>query len=482
MSEYAPQGSAPQAHGSWKEAFSGRIGAYMLTINLGVLLVAMDTFVVSGIMPTVVADIGGIRFYSWTFALFAVGSVMGAGSAGPLRAIFGARTAYAGAGALFLLSLVGAALAPNMPTLVAMRLVQGIGGGAVAALAFSMIGVLIPPQLRGRAVAVLSMVWGLATVVGPAFGGVFAQFHMWRGAFWGLVVLTVVFVIGAWKLTPLSEAHGRVSVIPYRRLLMLGAAVLALSLTSQTDDTMHRLGLFVAAIALAIWSFWRDANAESPMFPRQAMNLFSEMGALHWVVTLSAVTTVFAQSFVTLHLQVLRGLPQIYASYFLMILSVSWSMSSVVVSHLRSDQELRALVAGLSIALVGSIGAALTVADGNLLFYGIAMSAIGFGIGMTTPPIVQRATRIAIPQEKALAGASIHAVRNVGISFGAASAGWIVVTAGLTSDSMGHDVVARAITWVYEGNAVVSAATLLVMIPMANAARANAATAAAPQA
>jgi predicted MFS family arabinose efflux permease len=468
------QHPASPAAGSWRDALSGPVGTYMLTINLGVLLVAMDTFVVSGIMPSIVADIGGVRLYSWTFALFAVGSVMGAGSAGPLRSIFGARTAYTGAGLVFLVSLIGAAFAPNMEFLVVMRLIQGIGGGAVASMAFGMIGVLIPPELRGRAVAIISMVWGLATVVGPAFGGVFAQYEIWRGAFWGLAALTLVFVIFAWRITPQTEGHGRLSMIPYRRLLMLGGAVLALSFTSQTDEFSHRLALFAAALVLSVWSFWRDAHASAPMFPRQAMNLLSEMGALHWIVALSAVTTVFVQSFVTLHLQVLRGLAPIYASYFLVVLSLSWSMSSIMVSHLKPHQEVRSLIAGLSIAFIGSIGAALTVADGALILFGLSMAAMGVGIGMTTPPIVQRAVRIAEPQEKVLAGSSIQAVRNVGISFGAAAAGWIAVTAGLTSNTMSHDVVARAMTWIYEGNVVVSLATLLVTIPLALVARTGA--------
>ncbi len=459
------------AHGGWRDALTGRVGSHMLTIGLGVLLAAMDTFVVSGIMPTVVADIGGVRLYSWTFALFAVGSVMGAGSAGPLRAILGARTAYFGAGAVFLAGLVGAALAPSMYVLVGMRFVQGIGGGAIVAMAFTMVGMLIPANLRGRAVAVISTVWGLATVVGPAFGGLFAQLDMWRGAFWALVLMTSVFTYLAWKITPQSEAHGRFSVLPYRRLLILGAAVLALSLTSQTDDPTERFVLFGLATVLSVWSFWRDSHAGAPMFPRQAMNLFSQMGALHWIVALSAVTTVLVQSFMTLHLQVLRGLPPIYASYFLMILALSWSVSSIVVSHLRADQEVRVLIGGLAISLIGAIGAAATVVDGNLALFGLAVSATGFGIGLTTPPIMQRTVRVAPPQEKALAGSSIHAVRNVGISFGAAGAGWIVVSAGLTSTAMSHEIVARAMLWVYEANILIATLTLIAAIPLFVAAR-----------
>ena len=304
-----------------------------------------------------------------------------------------------------------------------------------------------------------------------AFGGLFAQLDMWRGAFWALVLMTSVFTYLAWKITPQSEAHGRFSVLPYRRLLILGAAVLALSLTSQTDDPTERFVLFALAMVLSVWSFWRDSHAGAPMFPRQAMNLFSQMGALHWIVALSAVTTVLMQSFMTLHLQVLRGLPPIYASYFLMILALSWSVSSIVVSHLRADQEVRVLIGGLAISLIGAIGAAATVVDGNLALFGLAVSATGFGIGLTTPPIMQRTVRVAPLAEKALAGSSIHAVRNVGISFGAAGAGWIVVSAGLTSTAMSHEIVARAMLWVYEADVLIAALTLIAAIPLFVAAR-----------
>ena len=93
--------------GRWIDLVRGRYALYTLAINLGVLMWAMNQLLVAGIMPTVVADIGGLRLYSWTFALFSVGSVIGAASAGAIRDAFGARGAYAGAGLLFLVGLIG---------------------------------------------------------------------------------------------------------------------------------------------------------------------------------------------------------------------------------------------------------------------------------------------------------------------------------------------------------------------------------------
>ncbi len=106
----------------WTDIFTGRLGVYTLVLGLGMGLFAINQFVVATIMPTVQEYLGGIRFYSWAFSLFAVGAIVGAASAHALRDAFGLRTAYAGAGLVLGLGLTGAALAPDMPTFVGWRL------------------------------------------------------------------------------------------------------------------------------------------------------------------------------------------------------------------------------------------------------------------------------------------------------------------------------------------------------------------------
>ena len=146
---------AQQAVGRWSEVFSGRYGAYTLVLNLGTGLFAINQFVVATLMPTIVADLGGVGYYAWAFSLFAVGSIVGAASAGPLREAFGAKRAYLGAGLVLGAGLAGAALATDMPTLVAWRLVQGIGGGAVASVELQRRVARLPRRSRRQGVAEL---------------------------------------------------------------------------------------------------------------------------------------------------------------------------------------------------------------------------------------------------------------------------------------------------------------------------------------
>src|SRR5262245_24642125 len=97
---------------SWTEVFRGRFGVYTLLLNIGILFFAVDNFLINTLMPSIVADIGGLAFYAWAMMLYLVGSIMGAASYGPLRARIGGRRSLAAGGAVFSLGALGCSIAP----------------------------------------------------------------------------------------------------------------------------------------------------------------------------------------------------------------------------------------------------------------------------------------------------------------------------------------------------------------------------------
>ena len=123
---------------SWKKIFTGRLGIYTLVLNLAIALFGIDIFVISTIMPTIVADIGGTQFYSWTVMQYMVGSIIGSSSAGPVKELFGRRNGYVFAGLLFAIGNLGAFFAPDMVILLIWRLVQGLGGGLMISQSFGL--------------------------------------------------------------------------------------------------------------------------------------------------------------------------------------------------------------------------------------------------------------------------------------------------------------------------------------------------------
>ena len=159
---------------TWRDLYREGRAVYSLLVFLGTTLYALQILVMAIIMPTVIADVGGMQFYTWTLISFSVGSIIGTSSAEPIRRSFGRRNGYAIAGLVFLAGTAGAAMSDSIAALISCRLIQGLGGGSVISQCYGMIGEVIPANLRARALSFISATWGIATILGPTVGGVFA--------------------------------------------------------------------------------------------------------------------------------------------------------------------------------------------------------------------------------------------------------------------------------------------------------------------
>ncbi len=107
----------------------------------------------------------------------------------PMLLRVGARSSYLMGLAVFGVASLACAAAPNMGILIAARALQGVAGGLLAGLGYAVINAALPRSLWTRASALVSAMWGVATVVGPATGGLFAQFGLWRWAFVAMATL-----------------------------------------------------------------------------------------------------------------------------------------------------------------------------------------------------------------------------------------------------------------------------------------------------
>lgn len=444
---------AEQPDGSWLEIFTGRVGVYTFVLSLGTGLFAINQFVVATIMPAVVDDLGGLDYYTWAFSLFAMGAIMGAASAGPLRDALGVRWSYAGAGLVLAVGLAGAAMATDMPTLVGFRLVQGVGGGALASQAYGLVSVIYPAHLRGRVLTVISTLWGLATVAGPGFGAFFAEPGLWRGAFWSLVPIALLFMVLVLRYIESAKGDGRFSEIPYWRLSLFGLAVLLVSATSLSGQLLVRCALVVGSVILMALAFVRDAKAERSMFPRQTTLINTELGATYWIIFLVSVCLAFVNTYTTFYLQALHGMTPFAAGYFFAIQSFMWTASALVVATIPASRESMSIVAGLAVMVIAALGISFTVETGPVIGIAIAIGLSGAGIGLMNNPAIQRAMAVAPKAELHIAGASVQTMRNIGISFGAGLSGMVASAGGLV-DGAGPEIVAVAMRWVYFANII----------------------------
>lgn len=221
------------------------------------MLHAVNVYVTITILPSVVEDIGGAAYYAWNRTLFILASIVGPAVPSNILARLGPRTSYRLAILVFPSGAAICALAPNMPVLLIGRTIQGLGGGILFALSYAMIRIVFDKPLWPRAMAVVSSMWGAATLAGPALGGVFAEFDMGRGAFWGLLIVGAPYLLLTEKILPQADANSvGTTAIAWLQICFLTLAVMPISIGSLSSAlSVNLIGLASATLLIAALIF-----------------------------------------------------------------------------------------------------------------------------------------------------------------------------------------------------------------------------------
>src|SRR4051794_40507986 len=166
-------------------------------VAAGMLLAALDQSIVGTALPRIVSELGGLDKLSWVVTAYLLTSTAATPLWGKISDLYGRRVIFQAAIGIFLIGSVLSALSQGIGELIMFRAVQGLGGGGLMALAFSIIGDIIPPRERGRYQGYFGAVFGTSSVAGPLLGGFFTDGPGWRWVFWinvpiGLVSLVVV--------------------------------------------------------------------------------------------------------------------------------------------------------------------------------------------------------------------------------------------------------------------------------------------------
>jgi multidrug resistance protein len=150
---------------------------------LAMALAALDSTIVSTAVPQIVGDLGGFSVFSWLFSGYLLAVTVTLPVYGKLSDTFGRKPVLVAGAVLFLAGSLLCAAAWNMAALIAFRVVQGLGGGALQGTVQTLAADLYPLKERPKIQARLSTVWATSAVAGPALGGLLAAYADWRWIF-----------------------------------------------------------------------------------------------------------------------------------------------------------------------------------------------------------------------------------------------------------------------------------------------------------
>lgn len=461
--------------GSWADVLGeGRLPLFAL-ICLGVWLGAADSLVTATIMPSVGAALGGYAYFGWATAGFLLGSVMAGASSGLLAQRFGLRHATAAAAVLYAAGCALSAAAPDMISFLAGRLLQGLGGGWVAGFSSVSIGLLFPDRTLARVYAAITSVWGIATLVGPMLGGVFADAGAWRWVFWLFAIQGAAVGLVALRLLPRTDpGQAAGGGVAWLQLGMIGLGVCAIGYADVAGGTWGAAALTATGVALLFWMVRLDGRAAVRLLPLGSGDLRTVPGAGYATQFLMTVASMGFSVYGPAILQTLYGYSALFAGYVIALEALAWTGAALPISRLSGAWPGRLIRLGALTVLAGLTLCAWAFGHGPLPAVMAGALLLGAGFGLSWAFMSQQIITALPTEERAIGSAAITTVRLTGSAAGAAIAAVVANLLGFADGVTAPE--ARAVSvWVFV--AVLPIAALAVLAAW----RLNAASAARDQ-
>jgi EmrB/QacA subfamily drug resistance transporter len=370
----------------------------ILGLQLFLLLAAIDQTVISTAMPKIVEQLGGFDRYSWATAGYLLTSTLAVPVAGKLSDMYGRRLLLLLSVGLFIVASILCGMAQSMPgfpldgmnQLIFFRLVQGIGGGGIVSLAFTVVGDLFTPHERGRYQGYFAAVFALASIAGPALGGYVADTFSWR---WLFFVNVPVGFLGTWLFWACYwERHHNpiVAGFDWRGLILfcLSSSIFLVGVSSPSlPKHPYTTALWLFISALLFWLFVKvEKSVPNPFLPiglmRQPIILISIISlAVYGVGMFGGILLV------PLLMQGVRGLSAGRSGLILSPLIVTVALASVIggLWMSRTGKYKVIILTGLLCMAVGMAFLATLNADVSLSILFSTFMVISVGIGLLLP-------------------------------------------------------------------------------------------------
>ncbi|MGW5659354.1 MFS transporter [Streptomyces sp. NPDC003758] len=431
-----------------------RRGAVVAALMMAMALAALDSTIVSTAVPQIVGDLGGFSVFSWLFSGYLLAVTVTLPVYGKLSDTFGRKPVLIAGASVFLLGSLLCALAWNMGALIAFRIVQGLGGGALQGTVQTLAADLYPLKERPKIQAKLSTVWAVSAVAGPGLGGVLAAYADWR---WIFLVNLPIGAVALWLVVrhlhepdresgprPRVDWAGALAVFTCGGVLLtaLVQGGVAWPWLSAPSLALFGTGLALVAVVVAV-----ERRAAEPIIPGwvwrrrtiAAVNL--ALGALGLLMVAPAV-------FLPTYAQAVLGLAPVAAGFVLSVWTLSWPVSAALSQHVYRRIGFRdTAILGIGLAALLLLAFPFLPYPGSPWQPALVMLLLGGALGLFQLPLIVGVQSTVGWAERGTTTASVLFCRQTGQTIGASVFGAVAngVLASRLGGSGGLDAVTRGL-------------------------------------
>ena len=283
----------------------GKLLLVLGALAAATMLASLETSIIATALPTITGQFNAFESYAWVGTAYIVTSAIGTPLLGKLSDIYGRRLIFQTTMATFLVGSFLCGAAGSMNQLIAARAFQGLGGGGIQALSFSVMGDILPPRERGRYIGYFTLAFVGSALLGPFIGGFIIDHYSWPWIFYFNVPL--ILIIGtithfALRL-PFKKRDAKLDYSGAALLsVMIGCMMIGLERGREGWTQTSVLALFAISIITLPLFIIVEKRASEPMIP---LHLFSNAVVLRASILggLAGVVTYGAGTFLNLYFQ-----------------------------------------------------------------------------------------------------------------------------------------------------------------------------------
>jgi EmrB/QacA subfamily drug resistance transporter len=399
------------------------LGLVVAGLLIGIFIAAIDNTIVATAMGSIVADLGGFDQFIWVTSAYMVAEMAGMPIFGKLSDMYGRKRFFVFGLIAFLAGSILCGTAQNIAQLSIYRAIQGIGGGALVPIAFTIMFDVFPPESRGKMSGLFGAVFGLSSIFGPLLGAYITDYISWRWVFYiniPLGLLALVFVAFYYRE---SVRHAKQKIDWTGAVTLVGAVVclmFALELGGQKYDWNSPVifGLFAGFAILVAAFLFAESKAAEPII---SFEMFKKRlyAASNLIGILSGAAFIVATVYIPIFIQGVQGGTATNSGLLLLPMMLGTTVSAQLGGFLSMKTSYRNVMILFSLVFVAGIAMLTTLStDTSRFTVTIFMIITGLGIGASFSVLGMAAIHHFDDARRGSAQSTIAFLRSLGMAVG----------------------------------------------------------------
>jgi len=401
----------------------GRISNRALVIGaimVAMAMISLEMTIVSIAMPQIVAQLGGLRLYAWVFSSYSLTQMAMTVVFGKLADAYGRKRIMLTGITVFTLGSLLTGFSWSMPSMIAFRLIQGVGAGAILPIALTIVADHYPGAERGKIQGYVAGVWAISALIGPMAGAFILSALSWAWIFWVSVPIGIAAAISF--IVFLEDDHGHeVPSIDFigAALFTMACSCLMIAATEASSMGPLRVSLWVAGCCVCALLFvLQERHARDPVID---FHLWRQrpIAAVNGTALVTGVGLMGLTTFVPMYVRGVLQQTPVIAGLALTTVMIGWPIGATFAARNFMKVGLRRmLLIGAALLPVGSGTLALLTQTSSWVTTALGSATMGVGMGLVNVSSMLIIQGLVERTQRASVTASNLFSRNLGSTLG----------------------------------------------------------------